>query len=152
MPPLTSGLLSNVWMWDLHHLHFLPLARLWSFFFFSGAILRMQLSGLLTGNQVTGSPPSQALWGIYCGQKITFNTCEEHLFWERLKADERSFRIDKIVSLYLFLWRSPGEGNCNPLQYSCLENSMDRGAYSPWGHKESDMTGPHTHTHMHTHT
>ena len=24
--------------------------------------------------------------------------------------------------------RSPGEGNCNPLQYSCLENSMDRGA------------------------
>ena len=25
--------------------------------------------------------------------------------------------------------RSPGEGNCNPLQYSCLENSMDRGAW-----------------------
>ena len=25
---------------------------------------------------------------------------------------------------------SPGEGNGNPLQYSCLENSMDRGA---WG-------------------
>ena len=23
--------------------------------------------------------------------------------------------------------RSPGEGNGNPLQYSCLENSMDRG-------------------------
>ena len=23
---------------------------------------------------------------------------------------------------------SPGEGNGNPLQYSCLENSMDRGA------------------------
>ena len=27
------------------------------------------------------------------------------------------------------LGRSPGEGNGNPLQYSCLENSMDRG---PW--------------------
>ena len=26
------------------------------------------------------------------------------------------------------LGRSPGEGNGNPLQYSCLENSMDRGA------------------------
>ena len=25
--------------------------------------------------------------------------------------------------------RSPGEGNGNPLQYSCLENSMDRGAW-----------------------
>ena len=27
------------------------------------------------------------------------------------------------------LGRSPGEGNGSPLQYSCLENSMDRGAY-----------------------
>ena len=25
--------------------------------------------------------------------------------------------------------RSPGEGNGNPLQYSCLENSMDRGGW-----------------------
>ena len=24
---------------------------------------------------------------------------------------------------------SPGEGNVNPLQYSCLENTMDRGAW-----------------------
>ena len=27
------------------------------------------------------------------------------------------------------LGRSPGERNGNPLQYSCLENSMDRGAW-----------------------
>ena len=27
------------------------------------------------------------------------------------------------------LGQSPGEGNGNPLQYSCLENSMDRGAW-----------------------
>ena len=27
------------------------------------------------------------------------------------------------------LRRSPGEGNGNPLQYACLENSMDRGAW-----------------------
>ena len=26
-------------------------------------------------------------------------------------------------------WRSSGEGNCNPLQYSCLRNSMDRGSW-----------------------
>ena len=35
--------------------------------------------------------------------------------------------------------RSPGEGNGNPLQYSCLGNPMDRGAwwgYSPWGRKQ----------------
>ena len=35
------------------------------------------------------------------------------------------------------LGRSPGEGNDYPLQYSGLENSMD---FSPWGHKESNMT------------
>ena len=39
--------------------------------------------------------------------------------------------------------RCPGEGNGNPLQYSCLENPMDGGAW--WatvhgGHKESDKT------------
>ena len=27
------------------------------------------------------------------------------------------------------LGRSPGEGNGNPLQYSCLENPIDRGAW-----------------------
>ena len=43
---------------------------------------------------------------------------------------------------------SPGEGNGFPLQYSCLENSMDRGTwagrgaagYSSWDHKELGMT------------
>ena len=28
------------------------------------------------------------------------------------------------------LGRSPGEGNGNPLQYSCLENPMDGGAWA----------------------
>ena len=42
-----------------------------------------------------------------------------------------------------------GEGNGNSFQYSCLENSMDRGAW--WvtvhgGHKELDMTEWLTHT------
>ena len=38
---------------------------------------------------------------------------------------------------------SPGEGNGNPLQYSCLENPMDRGAWWATVHgvaKESDTT------------
>ena len=63
------------------------------------------------------------------------------------------------------LERYPGEGNGNSLQYSYLENSMDRGAW--WAtihsHKESDMTErahtythacvrAHTHTNTHTHT
>ena len=33
------------------------------------------------------------------------------------------------------LGRSPGEGNGNPLQYSCLEKSMDRGAWRATVHR-----------------
>ena len=38
--------------------------------------------------------------------------------------------------------RSPGELNGNPLQYSCLENPMERGAWQATAHgvEESDMT------------
>ena len=43
------------------------------------------------------------------------------------------------------LRRSPGEGHGNPLQYSCLENPMDRGAWQgPRGCKESDMAEQQT--------
>ena len=41
------------------------------------------------------------------------------------------------------LGRSPGEGNGNPLQYSCLGNPTDRGAWLATVHgvlKESDTT------------
>ena len=31
--------------------------------------------------------------------------------------------------------RSPGEGNGNPLQYSCLENPMERGAWPATAHE-----------------
>ena len=54
--------------------------------------------------------------------------------------------------------RSPGEGNGNPLQYSCLENPHGQRilvGYSPYGCKELNMTESdlaHTHTHTHTHT
>ena len=48
------------------------------------------------------------------------------------------------------LGRSPGGGHGNPLQYSCLENSHGQRnlvGYSPWDHKEFDMTKPlSTHT------
>ena len=47
------------------------------------------------------------------------------------------------LGLILRLGRSPGGGHGNPLQYSCLENPHGQrspAGYSPWGHKESDMT------------
>ena len=45
--------------------------------------------------------------------------------------------------------RSPGEGNGNPLQYSCLENPMDRGAWWATVHRvaESNRTEGLTFTH-----
>ena len=49
----------------------------------------------------------------------------------------------KDAGLIPGLGRCPGGGNDNPLQYYCLENPMDRGAWrghSAWGHKELDMT------------
>ena len=38
------------------------------------------------------------------------------------------------LGLILGSGRSPGEGNCNPLQYSCLENSMDGGSWKATVH------------------
>ena len=39
--------------------------------------------------------------------------------------------------------RSPGEGNGNPLQYSCLVNPMDRGAWWATVHGDAkNQTGP----------
>ena len=46
---------------------------------------------------------------------------------------------------------SPGEGNGNPLQYSCLENPIDRGAWQATVHETTRaghdlVTKPHHHT------
>ena len=45
--------------------------------------------------------------------------------------------------------RSPGEGHDNPLQYSCLENHMDRGAWRATVHRfaKSDTTEETYHAH-----
>ena len=49
--------------------------------------------------------------------------------------------------------RSPGVGNGNPLQDSCLGNPTDRGTYYPWGRKKWDrIERLNTHTHTHTHS
>ena len=54
------------------------------------------------------------------------------------------------------LRRSPGGRNGNPLQYSCLENPMDRGTWQAADHgiaQSWTQLSIHTHTqHTHTHT
>ena len=55
------------------------------------------------------------------------------------------------VGLIPGLRRSPKGGHGHPLQYSCLENPMDRGAWSATVHgvTELDTTEETEHAHMH---
>ena len=54
------------------------------------------------------------------------------------------------------LGRSPGGGHASPLQYSCLENPMERGAWQAIAHRVTKTRTQRkqliTHTHTHTHT
>ena len=67
-------------------------------------------------------------------------TCSWHLkllgFPRGSAGKESTCSVGDLGSIH-GLGRSSGEGKGYPLQYSGLENFMD---YSPWGHKESDMT------------
>ena len=52
-------------------------------------------------------------------------------------------KIGKQISyINAHLWENGGEDNGTPLQYSCLENPMERSLVgcSPWGREELDMT------------
>jgi len=55
---------------------------------------------------------------------------QEHCYWDSPVAQT----VKSLPSVWetwvlsQVLGRSPGEGNGNPLQYSCVENPMDRGA------------------------
>ena len=53
---------------------------------------------------------------------------------------QESANIAGDLGSVLGLQRSTGEGNGYPLQFSCLENAMNRGAWQVWGCKESDLT------------
>ena len=50
---------------------------------------------------------------------------------------ENNYIEDNILKIKIGQWPEaifPGEGYGNPLQHSCLENSMDRGAWQPTAH------------------
>ena len=64
--------------------------------------------------------PTPVFLGFSCGSAGKESTCD-------------AGDLGSIPGLGKF----PGEGKGYPLQDSGLENSM---GYSPWGHKESDMT------------
>ena len=50
--------------------------------------------------------------------------------------------------------RSPGGGHGNPVEYSCLENPIDKGVWWATVHGTTESwarLSVHTHTHTHTH-
>ena len=69
-------------------------------------------------------------------------------------------RRDKRSWFNPWVRKIPWRRACNPLQYSCLENSMDRGARKARVHRVAKSwkwlkwlhACTHTHTHTHTHT
>ena len=121
------------------------------------------------GDDVVSDPPS--LWLIEITSPLPFKifTAKQNLwrwFWGRLEFsifpdcqhfDSKYLSLLLTTCFFLKYWLFepkaggpdlvassplPGEGNGTPLQYSCLENPMDGGAWccSPWGHCELDMT------------
>ena len=91
---------------------------------------------------------------------LLYNFLSRGSFWSRVWTYVSCIagRFFTVWATVVFPGGSPGEGNGNPHQDSCLKNSMDRGAWWTTGHgiTELDMTYHvhvcvHTHTHTHTH-
>ena len=67
---------------------------------------------------------------IFYGRSKWFSRGTNGLSW-RLHGKESTYNAGDTtgaVGLIPELGKFPGEGNGNPLKYSCLENSIDRGA------------------------
>ena len=63
------------------------------------------------------------------GDKVSANAIKLKLGHTRFGASLVAQMVAGDLGSTPGLGRSPGEGNGYPLQYSCLENSMDRGAW-----------------------
>ena len=71
---------------------------------------------------------------------VPFETKQKNIY--SLSIKKLPAKVGDMGSI-LELGRPPGEGNCHPLQYSCLGNPMDRRAWGAIVHgvpKELDMT------------
>jgi len=86
-------------------------------------------------------------WGVFTDPKVMKESFPSLLFLKLLREitlrGKESACQTGDTDLIPGWGRSPGGGNGNPLQYSCLENPMDRGAWWATVHgvtKELDMT------------
>ena len=85
----------------------------------------------LPGSSVHGIFQARVLeWGAIVGPTLNMGQNGPHLL---SKGNEDEYEYIYLGSIP-GLGRSPGEGNGNPLQYSCLENPMDRRAWQATVH------------------
>ena len=82
---------------------------------------------------------------IFIGSLVNNSTLPKEVWASQVaqwQTNHMPMQKTRDVGLIPALGRSPGGGNGNLLQYSCVENSMDRGAWQATVHgvAESDMT------------
>ena len=90
-----------------------------------------------------------------CVIVISFSCCPTSLLGFHSRSDGNESACDAgALGSIPGSGRSPGEGNGNPLQYSCLENPMDRGAWRATvhgvarvGHDLATKPPPYIYTH-----
>ena len=83
------------------------------------------------------------LWHECCLVAFLFFQLENNVWASKWLSGKESVCNKGDVVLIPESGRSPGEGNGNPVQYSCLGNLMDRGAWQVTVHavaKELDKT------------
>ena len=79
----------------------------------------------IEGRFFTTEPPGKLIFVFLCLISLSMNISQVALVVKNPLADSGDVRE---VDLIPGSGRCPGGGNGNPLQYSCLENPMDRGA------------------------
>ena len=96
---------------------------------FSKSFLKENTTTQLTSEQQDFEPgQSTYMWNFF--NKYCRGTVNVGLPCGSLGKESTSDALDMgAVGLIPGMGRSSGEGNGNPLQYSCLENPMDRGAW-----------------------
>ena len=94
----------------------------------------------LRGSSVHGNSPGEST-GMDChallqeGSPLLYIKTNFFIFTSVSDVKESACNVGDLGSIPES-GRSPGEGNGHPLQYFCLENPMDGGAWCPWGRKE----------------
>ena len=100
------------------------------------------------GSSVHGIFQARVLeWGAIAFSNSQFSTLSRLPWWlrqQRIHLQSKRSRFDP------WMGRSPGERNGKPLQYSCLENSMDRGAWQVTVHGVAKSLTKLSNFHFHT--